>query len=292
MLFQRVPLLFNLSAQDPSAKKMTMSKKPHTPLVGVPACRVLADHGLPIHKVGESYITSVIDGAGGLPVLLPALGGLLEADALEQWLDTLDGLLITGSPSNVDPSHYEGHKARRDSERDPARDATTLPLIRRAVERAVPVLAICRGIQELNVALGGTLHQHVHEVSGRMDHRSDKSMPLSDSFDDLAHGVTLTEGGILQGVLGGVSEIRVNTLHGQAIDRPGDRAVVEAIAPDGTIEAISVRDAPGFVLGIQWHPEWLIKTDRYSKLLFDAFGDACRVYARAKSQPAVARNVS
>ena len=223
---------------------------------------------------------------------LPAIGDLLKVDAVDRWLDTLDGLLITGSPSNVDPSYYNGHAARRDSDRDPARDATTLPLLRRAVERAVPVLAICRGIQELNVALGGTLHQHVHEVPGRMDHRSDRSMSLADRFDDLAHSVQLTEGGLLQEILGGVSEIQVNTLHGQAIDKPGENIVVEALAEDDTIEAISVKGAAGFVIGIQWHPEWLVKTDRYSKLLFDAFGDACRAYAKAKSQPLTAQSVS
>lgn len=271
---------------------MTMSKQSPRPLVGVPACRVVAEHDLPIHKVGESYIDSVIDGAGALPVLLPAIGNHLGGEGIAQWLDRLDGLLITGSPSNVDPTHYEGHEARRDSERDPARDDTTLPLLRQAVERAIPVLAICRGIQELNVAFGGTLHQHVHEVPGRMDHRSDKSMSLSDRFDDLAHGVKLTEGGLLQDILGGASEIQVNTLHGQAIDRPADRVVVEARAPDGTIEAVSVGDAVGFVIGVQWHPEWLIKTDRYAKLLFNAFGDACRAYAQAKCQPAPARSVS
>ncbi len=271
---------------------MTMSSQTHRPLVGVPACRVLADHGLPVHKVSESYIDSVIDGAGALPVLLPATGKRLGPEGLAHWLDALDGLLITGSPSNVDPSHYLGHEARRDSERDPARDVTTLPLLRQAVERAIPVLAICRGIQELNVAFGGTLHQHVHEVPGRMDHRSDKSMPLSDRFDDLAHGVKLTEGGLLQDMLGGVGEIQVNTLHGQAIDKPGDRVVIEALAPDGTIEAVSISDAAGFVIGVQWHPEWLIKTDRYAKLLFDAFGDACRTYARAKNQPAPTRSAS
>lgn len=262
-----------------------MSTPSKLPVIGVPACRVFADHGLPIHKVSESYINSVIDGAGGLPVLLPAIGEGLGTEALDQWLDAVDGLLVTGSPSNVDPSNYDGHEARRDSERDPARDQTTLPLLKRAIERAVPVLAICRGIQELNVALGGTLFQHVHEVPGRMDHRSDKSWPLSERFDDLAHSVTLTDGGELQKILGGVSEIAVNTLHGQAIDRPGEHVVVEAVAPDGTIEAISVQNAPGFALGIQWHPEWLIKTDQYAKLLFEAFGDACRTRTYEKSLP-------
>ena len=263
-----------------------MATQSHTPLIGVPACRILGAHGLPIHKVSESYIKGVIDGTGGLPVLLPAIGDRIDAAALDLWLNAVDGLLITGSPSNVDPAHYDGHEARRDSERDPARDATTLPLLRRAIERAVPVLAICRGIQELNVALGGTLHQHVHELPGRMDHRSDKSRPLPERFDELAHAVTLTEGGVLQAILDGASEIEVNTLHGQAIDRPGERVVVEAIAPDGTIEAVSVRDAPGFALGIQWHPEWKVREDPHSRRLFAAFGDACRAHALEKAIPA------
>lgn len=240
------------------------------------ACRVIAAHDLPIHKVSESYVDSVIDGVQGLPVLLPAIGERLESGDLDQLLDTLDGLFITGSPSNVDPVNYQGHEARRDSERDPARDATMLPLIRRAVDQAVPVLAICRGIQELNVAFGGSLHQHVHEVQGRMDHRSDKSLPLSVRFEQAAHSVALTEGGVLQEMLGGVTEIDVNTLHGQAIDRPGERIAVEAVAPDGTIEAVSVRDAPAFAIGIQWHPEWRVLENPHSLRLFRAFGNACR----------------
>lgn len=263
---------------------MSISSK--MPLIGVPACRILGAHGLPIHKVSESYIKSVIDGAEGLPVMLPAIGDRLDTDALDQWLDALDGLLITGSPSNVDPVHYEGGEARRDSERDPARDATTLPLLRRAIEWAVPVLAICRGVQELNVALGGTLFQHVHEVPGRIDHRSDKSMPLAERFDELAHAIALTEGGVLQQILENESEIEVNTLHGQAVDRPGKGVVVEATAPDGTIEAISVPDAPGFVLGIQWHPEWRVLENSHSRRLFTAFGDACRTHAKGKAMPA------
>ncbi|MGI9507763.1 MAG: gamma-glutamyl-gamma-aminobutyrate hydrolase family protein [Geminicoccaceae bacterium] len=262
-----------------------MNTETSLPLIGVPACRILAAHGLPIHKVSESYLKGVIDSAAGLPVMLPAIGEQLDPAHIDLWLDATDGLLITGSPSNVDPVHYDGHEARRDSERDPARDATTLPLLRRAIERAVPLLAICRGIQELNVALGGTLFQHVHEVPGRMDHRSDKSKPLPERFDELAHAISLTEGGMLQNILGGASEIDVNTLHGQAIDRPGERVVVEAVAPDGTIEAVSVRDAPGFVLGVQWHPEWRVREDPHSKQLFAAFGDACRAHARDKAVP-------
>lgn len=260
-----------------------MSTHSTIPVIGVTACRILAAHGLPIHKVSESYIKGMIDGTGGLPIMIPAVGERLQTTELDRWLDVMDGLLITGSPSNVDPSNYDGHEARRDSERDPARDATTLPLIRRAIERAVPVLAICRGIQELNVALGGTLHQHVHELPGRMDHRSDKSRPLPERFDELAHAITLTEGGVLQAILGGVGEIEVNTLHGQALDQPGERVVVEALAPDGTIEAVSVRDAPGFALGVQWHPEWQVMKNPHSKRIFAAFGDACRSAADRKN---------
>ena len=264
---------------------MSMLTNFPSPLIGVTACRILGAHGLPIHKVSESYIKGVIDGAGGLPILLPAIGECLGEAQLDGWLEAVDGLLITGSPSNVDPTHYDGHEARRDSERDPARDATTLPLLRRAVEQAVPVLAICRGIQELNVAFGGTLHQHVHELPGRMDHRSDKSRPMAERFDELAHSINLAEGGVLQKILGGVSEIDVNTLHGQAIDRPGERVTVEATAPDGTIEAVSIRDAVGFALGIQWHPEWQVRDNPHSKRLFDAFGEACRARARDKVVP-------
>ena len=260
-----------------------MTSRSPTPLIGISACRILGAHGLPIHKVSESYIKGVIDGTGGLPVLLPAIGDRLGLDQIDQWLDAIDGLLLSGSPSNVDPVHYAGAEARRDSERDPARDATTLPMIRRAIERGVPLLAICRGIQELNVALGGTLHQHVHEVPGRMDHRSDKSRPMAERFDELAHAITLTEGGALQRILGGLGEIDVNTLHGQAIERPGERVVVEAMAPDGTIEAISVRGARGFALGIQWHPEWHVLDNPPSARIFAAFGDACRERAGEKT---------
>ncbi|MGH1478164.1 MAG: gamma-glutamyl-gamma-aminobutyrate hydrolase family protein [Geminicoccales bacterium] len=259
------------------------------PLIGLTACRLYGAHGLPIHKVSESYIAGVMDGAGGLPLMLPAVGERLDVADLDRILASLDGLLVTGSPSNVDPVHYDGDAARLDSERDPARDATTLPLLGRAIERAVPVLAICRGIQELNVAFGGTLHQHVEEVPGRLDHRSDKSMPMAQRFDKPAHHVTLTEDGVVQRILGGVTVIEVNTLHGQAIDRPGDRIAIEAVAPDGTIEAVSVADAPAFAIGIQWHPEWRVLEDPHARALFAAFGDACRSRAELKTaQPPVA----
>ena len=205
------------------------------PLIGIPACLML-DEGFGFHRVGDKYVTAVLDGAGGLPVLIPALGPRLERAAL---LARLDGLLITGARSNVEPHHYGGGPPPEGSPNDPARDATILPLIREAIAAAVPLLAICRGIQELNVALGGTLHQEVHALPGRLDHRSDKSVPPQERYGDV-HAIALTPCGMLQALLDGAAEIRVNSLHGQAIDRLAPGLVVEATAQDGTIEAVSV----------------------------------------------------
>ncbi len=256
---------------------LTMTPCERPPIVGIPACLVARD-GFSFHQVGAKYVESVIDGAGGLPLLVPAIGGRVDPDDL---LDGLDGLLLSGSPSNVEPHHYGGPPAPAASAADPARDATTLPLIRRAIARAVPLLAICRGVQELNVALGGSLHQEVHGLSGRLDHRSDKTVSAQERYAP-AHEVILTPGGTLQALLGGVERISVNSLHGQAIDRLAPGLAVEASAPDGTIEAVRVAGAPGFVLGVQWHPEWRVLEHPISRRLFAAFGAACRARAEAR----------
>ena len=256
---------------------MVSSERP--PLIGIAACLVTADH-FAYHRVGAKYVDSVIDGAGALPLLIPALGPRLDLDHL---LDGLDGLLITGSLSNVEPHHYGGPAARPDSPRDPARDATVLPLIRRALAGALPLLAICRGLQELNVALGGTLHQEVHELPGRLDHRSDKTVTPEQRYLP-AHEVSLTPGGALQALLGGAARIAVNSLHAQAIDRLAPGLRIEAQAPDGTIEAVSVPAAPAFALAVQWHPEYRVLDNPVSRRLYAAFGAACRSRARARSQ--------
>jgi putative glutamine amidotransferase len=247
------------------------------PLIGVPACLGWRDD-FGFHQVGDKYVDAVVDGAGGLAVLIPALGARLEIDPL---LDRLDGLLITGSPSNLEPHHYGGPPAPADGPRDPARDATTLPLIRRALARAVPLLAICRGLQELNVALGGTLHQEVHALFGRLDHRSDKSVPPRERYGDV-HPVRLAPAGYLWDLLDGAGTIAVNSLHGQAIDRLAPGLEVEATAPDGTIEAVRVAAAPAFALAVQWHPEWQVLDNPVSRRLFAAFGAACRARARSR----------
>jgi putative glutamine amidotransferase len=256
---------------------MALSECP--PVVGVPACLVGPDR-FGFHQVGDKYVTGVLDGAGALPLLIPAIGARLDPDHL---LSRLDGLLITGSPSNVAPQHYGGAAARPDSPGDPARDATTLPLIRAALACAVPLFAICRGLQELNVALGGSLHQEVHALPGRLDHRSDKTMPAEERYAP-AHPVRLSPGGALQALLGGAETVMVNSLHGQAIDRLAPGLAIEALAPDGTIEAVRVVGAPGFAVAVQWHPEWRVRDDPVSRRLFAAFGAACRARAAARVQ--------
>jgi putative glutamine amidotransferase len=200
--------------------------------------------------------------------LIPAVGSRVDIRGL---LDRLDGLLLTGSPSNVHPSQYGCEPSHPEILHDPERDATTLPLIREAVRRDLPVLAICRGIQELNVALGGTLHQRVHEVPGRLNHRSRRDSP--DGPYGPAHSVVLTAGGLLAS-LAGTEEIMVNSLHSQGIDRPAPGLRVEAVAPDGQIEAVALSGAR-FVVGVQWHPEYKVLENPFSRALFSAFAAAC-----------------
>ena len=239
----------------------------HLPLVGIPTClRVVNERAF--HGVNERYPSAVIDAAGCLPVLIPAIGSKVDVCVL---LDRLDGLLLTGSPSNVHPSHYGAEPSHPEILHDRERDATTLPLIREAVRRDLPILAICRGIQELNVALGGTLHQRVHEVPGRLNHRSPRDSP--DGPYGPAHSVMLTAGGLLTS-LAGATEMMVNSLHSQGIDRPAPRLRVEAVAPDGQIEAVSLPGAR-FVVGVQWHPEYKALGNPFSSALFSAFAEAC-----------------
>jgi putative glutamine amidotransferase len=234
------------------------------PVVGLPTDRRIFD-GMPTHQVNDEYITAVRDGAGALPLLIPATDTPLAVDDI---LDAVDALLITGAPSNVAPSHY-GATARPGTELDAARDAMTLPLLRAAIARGTPVLAICRGFQELNVALGGTLHQHVHEIPGRLDHREPQD-GLRDREYAHAHGIRIAPGSVL-GRLSGMTEAMVNSLHHQGIDRLAPGLFADAAAPDGQIEAISMPDAPGFLLGVQWHPEWRWAEDDLSRAIFAAF---------------------
>ncbi len=236
-----------------------------TPIVGIPACARTRNEAA-WHETPARYAEAIFHASGVLPVMIPPLG-----PAQIHLLDRIDGLLLPGSPSNVHPCHYEGGASATPDLHDYERDATTLPLIREAIARAIPLLAICRGIQELNVALGGTLHQTVHDVPGRLDHRSGPGT-LEEKYGP-KHPVRLF--GRLARLIG-ATEIMVNSLHGQAIDHPAPGMEVEAVAPDGTIEAVWVASAPGFAQGIQWHPEWRYAERPGSMAIFEAFGDACR----------------
>jgi putative glutamine amidotransferase len=249
------------------------------PLVGITADRTTID-AHPSHVTGEKYIAAIVDGAQAFAMLLPALGA---KQAVEDVLASVDGLLFTGAHSNVEPRHYRGAPSAAGTPHDPARDATTLPLLRAAIEAGVPVLAICRGFQELNVAYGGTLHQSVHAVDGLADHRENPDDTLDVQYAP-SHTIRLSSAGVLARIAGGALEARVNSLHGQGIERLGGELAIEAVAPDGLIEAISVKNAPAFALGVQWHPEWKHADDPLSSAIFRAFGAACRDRMRSRAR--------
>lgn len=242
----------------------------HRPLVGVISDRrTLGHHAFQIQ--GEKYLRAVADVAGAFPVGLPSLG--LDFDVVEI-LAELDGLLLTGSPSNVEPRHYRGAPSRPGTRHDAERDLAALALIQPAIRAGLPLLAICRGFQELNVAFGGTLHQALDEVPGFARHREDKDAPVEEQYGP-AHEVQFTPGGLLARVTGREAAV-VNSVHSQGISELGEGLTVEATAADGLVEAVTVGDAPGFVLGVQWHPEWQAAGNDVSAAIFRAFGDACR----------------
>jgi putative glutamine amidotransferase len=207
---------------------------------------------------------------------IPAVGDVMDS---ETWLQRIDGVLFTGSHSNVEPYHYAGVESEPGTLHDSQRDATTLPLMRLAVATGVPVLAVCRGFQEMNVAFGGSLHQKVQDLPGHADHRENTQVPLERQYEP-AHPVRLTRGGLLQSLLG-TDRVQVNSLHAQGVDRLAPPLVVEATAPDGLVEAVRVRDADAFAVGVQWHPEWRPLDNPMSRALFAAFGEACRLRARS-----------
>jgi putative glutamine amidotransferase len=221
--------------------------------------------------VGEKYLAAVVDGADAIAIVIPALGAAVH---LQQLLSSLDGILLTGSLSNVEPHHYQGPPSAAGTLHDAHRDATTLPLIPLAIRNGIPLLAVCRGFQEMNVAFGGTLWQKLHEVPGLSDHREDLQAPLEEQYGP-AHEVELTADGVLHR-LAGMSTLRVNSLHSQGVQQLGRGLNVEARAKDGVIEAFSVSDAEAFAVAVQWHPEWKFQDNPFSCALFAAFGQAAR----------------
>lgn len=252
---------------------MSALSSSYRPLIGVTADRKLADDYY-WHRAEEHYLSAVIDAAGGVPVIVPALPDTLDRGAL---LQHLDGLLLTGGASNIEPHFYGRPSEQNDCARDPDRDAMNLALIRNAIDMGLPLFGICRGLQELNVALGGTLHQRVHKVAGLRDHREDESAPLERQYG-VAHPVTIEPGGVLAS-LHDAGEVMVNSVHGQGIDQLAPGLRIEAVAPDGLIEAVSVAGARHFALAVQWHPEWYRVTTPFCRQLLTAFGDSCRIYS-------------
>lgn len=246
------------------------------PLVGISCC--VKGFGLfhtPNHAASDHYIRVVLGPVDAAPVLLPAAGEALTPEILPR----LDGLLLTGSRSNVWPGHYEGPDHADGTPEDRERDATTLPLIRAAIQGGVPLLAICRGMQELNVALGGSLDQRIQDLPGRMDHStpSDQHIPLVRSGK--AHTVRFAEGSELARWASSKHGAPVNSLHNQGVQRLAPRLSPEAWAPDGTVEAVRVRGSRGFAWGVQWHPEYDWERDGFSRRIFEEFGRACWSWA-------------
>jgi putative glutamine amidotransferase len=245
------------------------------PVIGVSGCRKDID-GFDYDSAPHLFINAVEKACGALPLIIPTLGDALDRETL---IKHVDGLLFTGSVSNVEPYHYDGADSMEGTVHDPYRDATTLPLIREAIDAGVPVLCICRGFQELNVAFGGSLHQRVFEQPGLLDHRSDPDQSWEERFA-LAHEVDLVEDGFFAH-LAQSTRINVNSLHGQGINRLADGLTIEAIAPDGLIEGVTVNNVRRFAVGVQWHPEWQVMESHFGRALFSAFARAARERALA-----------
>jgi len=276
------PLVSSAGSESPERK----------PLVLLPSCnREVGD--FPFHIAGKKYIDAVRL-AGCQPLVVP---GAVDAREMQALLDLADGVFLTGSPSNVHPRHFDEEVHDPSLPLDPARDAWTLPFIRAALERGIPLFAICRGFQETNVALGGSLHQAVQEVDGKNDHRGaphDPKAPPEVVYAP-AHPVQVQVGGRLAGIVK-QEEFQVNSVHGQGVNRLAPGLRVEARAPDGMVEAFSAeavagRPVPGFNLCVQWHPEWMAAHNPISLKLFRAFGEACVLYRdrHRAPQPAALR---
>lgn len=241
------------------------------PVVGIIGNFHLVNDQYPAQACGESNIAAVAEVSGALPLVLPARP---DVATVADILNAVDGVVLPGGRPNVHPSFYGHEETEAHGTFDLNRDNLALPLIRACVEQGVPVLGICRGFQEFNVAFGGTLHPEIRDIPGRMNHRMPPDGTLEEKFAH-RHEVHLTPGGRFARIFG-ADEVMVNTLHGQGITDPGERVIVEGHAPDGTPEAIHIDGAPGFAMAVQWHPEWNAAQDPVSRPLFEAFGRALR----------------
>ncbi len=251
-------------------KKQTRSR---IPVVGVPNCRYEID-GMNYDCTQHKYLAALYHSAKVIPLQIPLFGEELDIDAI---LENVDGIMLTGSPSNIHPRHYEAITQQPEFSLDVERDATIFPLIKPTIERGIPLFAICRGIQELNVALDGSLHSALNLVGSFIEHREDKNLAVAQRYN-VAHKLKLVSGGQLHKLLD-VDSIAVNSLHNQGIKKLGDDLIAEAHAEDGLIEAVSVAGSESFAIGVQWHPEWQSTENSVSTAIFSGFGKAC--YERA-----------
>ncbi|TGD66073.1 gamma-glutamyl-gamma-aminobutyrate hydrolase family protein [Tabrizicola sp. WMC-M-20] len=247
------------------------------PVVGIIGNMSLLNESYPVHAGGTMNSEAVAEVSGCLPIIIPSDPRLV---LVEELLDLCDGFLLTGGRPNVHPSEYGEDETPAHGSFDRCRDAITLPLVRACVERGQPVFGICRGFQEVNVAMGGTLYPEIRDLPGRMNHRMPPDGTLEEKFA-LRHTVKFNPGGVFHQLMG-AQEVMTNTLHGQGINRPGSRIVIDGTAPDGTPEAIYVQGAPGFTLSVQWHPEWNAAGDPVSRPLFAAFGRAVADWAAGR----------
>jgi putative glutamine amidotransferase len=240
-----------------------MAKKP---VICIPA-NVIHYQDCVTYAVKDQYVRPIVEALGGIPLIIPAIGKDFH---LKDIADKIDGLLLTGAPSHVSPEYYGAKRKFRETDLDEKRDATSIPVIKDAIALDIPLFAICRGFQELNVALGGTLHQHVHKLEGKLDHRGNKELPPKERYEELKHVVHSQKGGMFERIRM-PQEFAVNSLHQQGIDRIGKGLHIEAISEDGLIEAVSIPDK-SFILGMQWHPEGNFGSNAASKTLFQEFG--------------------
>ncbi|MCG6205584.1 gamma-glutamyl-gamma-aminobutyrate hydrolase family protein [Rhodopseudomonas sp. HC1] len=255
-------------------------------VVGVIGNAHLVDNRFAVQHVGERNLRAVSEVANALPLMF---AGCPQITDIEELLDIVDGILLTGGRANVHPTHFNTEPNPKHEPYDEARDGLALQLVRTCVDRGIPLLGICRGLQEMNVAFGGSLHPEIREIPGRMNHRMPR-LENGDIHPDATvvfadrHDVQLKPDGTFSQLFGR-DLIRVNSLHGQGILEPGGRVVIEGIAEDGTIEAIRIEGAPGFALGVQWHAEYDPQHNPINRAIFLAFGEALRAYQVSRHQP-------
>ena len=254
------------------------------PVIGIIGNFYMVHDEYPTHGSGMMNSQAVAEVTGGLPMIIPVDPRFVSTADL---METCDGFLLTGGRANVHPSEYDEPETQAHGAFDCGRDGVALPLIRACVARGQPILGVCRGFQEVNVAMGGSLYPEIRDLPGRMNHRMPPEATLDEKFA-WRHTVRLTEGGPFHRLFG-AQEVMTNTLHGQGIKHPGERVVIDGVAPDGTPEAIYIADAPGFTLSVQWHPEYRAAEDPVSRPLFEAFGAAAKAWATGRVPMPTAR---